>query len=230
MTTGRTKDGRVGICTATQVHLPTTVLGLSANASASVTTEDFLGRGVEEASVHSIGRDLSFSTVYDTSAIDRMVAALLDDHYSSAAADGLWMVLWSEVAPAAFQALPIDLAHPSYQAPAADAISRPWSMSQRDAGYWGTTVVPFGPTVDGTELELLDSHPADAQAIFLLTDVDSTVTRLAWGRNGTSIDPGDDARFWVAGLSTSGTVTITSTGGTVTGVLLVGQAEEVPHG
>ena len=231
MTIGRTHDLKMAVGKKNDLYFPTNILGGGIPGTTNIEPEPFLGQVHNQASVHSAGASVTFGTIYDTATFDAAIASLVGDSPTDPT-DEMWYVVWSEAAPRMWRALPVDFAPPGSSSPAAGSITRSWAMTGRGRGYHGTTVVPFGPTTAGTALTIMEDHPASASMVLVLTNVAASVTDIDWADGRSATDLNADDRLIIATLSSSGTddITITSTRGVLSGVLLVGEPDHLPSG
>ena len=239
MVTGRTADLEIVVGGASRLVQLAHVLGASITGGANVTTEPVLGREIEAASVHSVSQEPSFSTVYDTAQLDGGITGLLGDAHLSTPANDFWWVCWSTRAPVTWQAIAVDLSKPGLAAPAADAISRPWSFSDRARGAFGFMVVPFTIDVSSATTESLLTKSDDRSALGLEV-VMVVTTNLTSGAtayqiiDGTADPIGLEESNGVQGpfelSATDQTLTIGASTQDVTGVALLGKRELLPSG
>jgi len=234
MTTGRTADLKCTLGTSSAVH-DLAFLGGSITSSAGISNEAFYGEEIEEASIHTVGASMDFSTVYDTAALDSIISGLLGSRYSSTS--DVWAVFWASVAPVSFQAWPVSFSRPGYDAPAADAISRPWSLRAKGRGVVGTVVRPFTIDADGSAVTLLgsgfDRDQLGADPVILLaisSSAGATQLHLDDGNNATQLAERNGIQGPFALSTTDGALTIDCSTQDVTGVAFIGRREELPSG
>ena len=233
MTIGRTKDLEIWLATASAAHNVTNLLGMSVNGSADVTNEDYLGRELELASVHAVGTAFEFSTLYDTAANDAVIAGLLGDAYSSGVTPPVLMVFQDGGVLSHWQAHPVSFARPGVDAPAADAITRPWSLGAQGRGAYGLTVMPFTTNPAGSAVEVLAAaaaRPDDPVAYVLVTDI-GTATALTLADGTTNHNLEEDDGVQVIDLDgAAAALTIDSSTAAAEGYVLVGSKEVVASG
>ena len=234
MTIGRTHDLRIAVGHQTDLYLPRNIVGGGITGVTNIEPEGFLGQTYEQASVHSAGSSVTFGTIYDTETFDTAVRALIGDGLTDPT-DDIWYVVWSEAAPRMWRAIPVDFGPPGSSAPAAGSITRSWKMTGRNRGLHGTNVIPFTTTA-GAAYTLVEDFAADAQMVLIITDVASAVTDLHWN-DGSGDDHGiarASDELIVAALTQnqaeSADLTITSDGGAVTGICLIGNQDFLPSG
>ena len=233
MTIGRTKDLDIWVATASAAHQITNLLGMSVNGSADVTNEDYLGREIELASVHAVGTGYDFSTLYDTAANDAIITGLLGDAYSSGVTPPVLLVFQSGGVLSHWQAHPVSFARPGVNAPAADAITRPWSLGAQGRGAYGFAVMPFETSPSGSAVEILessDARPDDPVAYVLVTDI-GTATALVLADGSANHDLAESDGVQVIDLSTTDqALTINASTAAAEGYVLVGSREVVASG
>ena len=233
MTIGRTKDLQIWVATASAAHQVTNLLGMTVNGSADVTNEDYFGREIELASVHAVGTGYDFSTLYDTAANDAVIAGLLGSAYSSGVTPPTLMVFQDGGVLEHWQAHPVSFARPGIDAPAADAITRPWSLAAAGRGAYGRTVVPFTTNPAGSPVNVLAANAGRDQegvAYILVTDI-ATATSLVLNDGNTAHNLVEADGVQTVSLSTTAAaITIDSSTAAATGFVLVGAREVVASG
>ena len=241
MTVGKTHDIRVFVGNADTLLEPSNILGMSLNGTAVTSRQSYLNEEFDQAGVHLINQEITFSTVYGTDDFDSLISALLGSSGADRA-ETMMLAVVADRQPTSWQLIPITFARPSLTAPPNDAITRPWGMMQSGRGMFGMSVTPFGPTVDGTALALGNSQDgttiADAVNVLIITDKTGTITELTFTDAGTTSssftvpDADEDSTgiYVIDDGNAAGAASIESTGGTVTGFYLKGRKEVLPNG
>ena len=230
MTTGRTHDAKVFIDTGTSAVQLANMLGLTIDGSATTTTEYLLGSEYAEASVHAMGGGVSFSTLYDVPSFDA-VAELAE---SSPQTQSTFVAV-CDAAPKSWHAIPVSWPQPGVEAPAADAITRPWSLTRAGGGAAGVLVTPFSVASGATRTLASGVNPSNGTVLALLLSAFGngiTAAKISGpGLNSTNVARRSGySQYSISGAS--GTVTLSLTGGsaTVAGFVLQGKKEVVPSG
>lgn len=231
MTIARTFDSRVIMASAALAADLPNVLGYTIAPSNTITQQGFLRREAQEASIHQVGASVSFTTVYDTPAMDTLVDSLLGS--SGASGRGLYACFVDGGDLTTWEIIPVSIPRPGVNAPIAGTVVRPWSFTQNARAMWGLTYSRFEAINSATQVGLsLDGTSVDdALLVVLLTDVASGVTAVALADGSTNHDLNAGVGLQVIDDDTaSAQLTITPTGGAISGLVLVGQRELMPNG
>lgn len=230
MTVGRTSDARFFVDSGAAIIAMPNVLGATIAGEGSISRQPYLGETYEQATIHSAGGGVNFSTIYQNAAFEA-VAALAASNPNTPTE---FAVICQPV-PTNWHIIPVSWPRASYDAPPADVITRPWQLDRRAAGWYGLRVDDFSISATG-----VIGNDLDAGMAFVAVTAIATRTRLATSGNNITghYDSGaDGARTGIFGpLTVSGadrdlTLTLTGGAGNVTGyVLSLGALEEVPDG
>ena len=226
MTIGKTSDIQVWLATASAVHDVTDLLGMTLTGDAAVTSESFLNKEIEQASVHAGGTAIAFSSMYDTARNAAIITGLLG---TSQTGSGFFVESQTDGVLEHFQLWPVDFAKPGLEAPAADAITRPWAFSVTGRGAYGFRVVPFTTNAPAT-VAPASYDRGDDPVLYVLTITPPT--------SGYEVSDGsaDTALVASAGLQsvdlsdTDQTLSIDGTGTNAVGFAFVGHKELVASG
>ena len=222
----------------TELHQLINVLGLSINGSTTITNESFLDREAEDASVHLVSQAVAFSTVYDTADFDTVVDALLGERGSSDN-ETIMFACVADKTPESWQLIPVSFPRPGENAPAADAITRPWGLNQRGRGWFGLKATPFITGSAGTPARLGMSQNGDGSGeaesdlvqVIILTQIDPATSAIVFTDGSENHDVTDTLGIQVFDNdSAAGEMTIATTGGGANGLLLEGRKEHLPSG
>lgn len=232
MTVGRTSDARLRLDTGTALMRLTNVLGLTIAGEGNITRQPYLEQTYEQASIHSAGGGINFSTIYQTAEFEALAQIAASNPRLSTE-----LAIICPPAPTSWHIIPVSWPRASYDAPADDAITRPWSLMRRGLGWVGTRVDSFdlsatAPATIGGDL--------DAGLAFVV--LDQIGSRTGFQTSGANITghinlSGGSMRTGIFGpLTVSGAdrdlrATIAGPSGNVSGwVLSLGTAEERPDG
>ena len=238
ITTGKTHDLKLFLGKNDELHQLINVLGLSITGSTTITNESFLDREFEDASIHLVSQAVGFSTVYDTVAFDAVVDALLGERGSSDSEDIMFACV-ADKKPKSWQLIPVSFPRPSENAPSADAITRPWSLNQRARGWFGLLVDEFITGSAGTPAKMGMSQNGDGSGeaesdlvqVIILTEKDPATSAIVFADGSENHDVTDALGIQVFDNdSAAGEMTITTTGGSASGILLQGRKEHLPRG
>lgn len=226
------------LATASEQHQLQHLLGMSIPGSADVTNESFLNQEVESASVHAVMQSYEFSTLYDAAALDTIISGLLPSGYGTDQDASVSVVVFEREGELEhFQTHPVQFSKPSYAAPAADAITRPWGLMQAGRGGFGFMVVPFTIDADGSAVQLLaansDRSDIQAEQLWLLTtDVTTGATDYhvddGTGSHALEETEGLQGPFELA--SADQVLTVDCQTQDITGIALIGRLEPVANG
>ena len=218
MTTARTADLRVWLGRLRSVVEITELLGGSVSGSASITTEAALGRVIEQASVHSKGVAFDLTSLYDGTETDGLISTILGTDYATGESDAPTLVI-GEVggALAHFTAHPVAFRRPGFEAPAADAITRPLSFGAQGRGYYGfrTRAGNAGTTASNLLASSVDRDggtPNLTHLILILPRITTSVTRVRIS-DGSNNSDFTQAGLKVISLSTTDQAVTISTSG-----------------
>ena len=231
MATGRTADARLYVADASELVQLTNVLGVSIGGSSVTSRQGFLGAAYEEASIHSVSKEVAFSTLYSTAAFDTSLDSLIATGRVSPEDEFTFLVVDDgEAGSELWRAIPVSFGRPGWVAPVEDAITRPWTMGQRGRESWGVNVYPFTTTTSA--VTLATGVAADSRIGILLLTNGAGVTETTVSIHGTDHDLGTLPGYReVDSGNAVATITVASTGaGDSTGFVLVGQQEVLPSG
>ncbi|MDE0288757.1 MAG: hypothetical protein OXM88_09295 [bacterium] len=234
MTVGRTSD--LTLLILGESDRPVVVemtgwLGASISGETVTTQEAFYGQRWEHASVHAAGESTAFSTVYDTAAFDTVLNTLgISEENPLVEANLLWVATKT---PVSWHLQPVGLSIPGLESPSVDSVTRPWAARVRGRVLTGTRAAKFGPTTDGTNLDLdissLDgTSEDDAVIVLIITAVTGTITSVTL----TGVTSARESVGWAVydDDAAAADMSIQSDGGTIEGYVLVGTRSELPSG
>ncbi|MXZ01454.1 hypothetical protein F4Y93_12730 [Candidatus Poribacteria bacterium] len=230
MTVGRTADARFRLDTGTALMTLNNVLGLTLAGDGNVTRQAYLEETYEQATIHSVGGGVSFTTIYQNTAFETLATlAASNPNLESEFA------IICEPVPRSWQIIPISWPRASYDAPADDAITRPWSLMRRGIGWVGTSVAAFNArsgvvrAFGGSSGEI---------GFIVIESIASGITDIDFSGTDLAGVPANISRTGIFGPITknnaaSRNLSITATGGSgnVRGyILTAGRREVVPSG
>ena len=214
------------LATGTAAHEVTDLLGMTLTGDAAVTSESFLNKEIEQASVHAGGTAIVFSSMYDTARNATIITGLLG---TAQTGSGFFVEAETDGVLEHFQLWPVDFARPGMEAPSADAITQPWAFSVTGRGAYGFRVVPFTTSAPVTLAPASYDRGTDP-VLYVLTITPPTAgyevsdgsaqTALTVAAGLQSVDLSD----------TDQTLTIDGTGTNAEGFAFVGYKELVASG
>lgn len=232
MTVGRTADARFAIDTGTDLRILDNILGGAIAGDGNITRQAYIGETFEQASVHSAGGGVSFTTIYQTTAFEALAAAAASNPNTPTQ-----FAVICEPTPTSWQIIPVSWPRASYDAPADDAITRPWSLMRRGIGWVGTRVDAFD--VDSVASTVIGDQLDDGLAFIALSGYGNRTRVRTTGANitghidldGAALRTGIFGPLDVDGDDRDLSITITGPDGDVTGwVLSLGKQEVIPSG
>lgn len=234
MTVGRTSDLTLlvlGESDRSVAREMTGWLGASIGGETTTTQEAFYGERWEQASVHAVGESTAFSTIYDTSDFDGVLSAVgLSETNPLVEANLLWV---ATAAPVSWHLQPVGLSLPGISSPAADAATRQWAARVRGRVATGVVAARFGPTRAGAALSLgissLDGrNVTNAVIVVVITAVTGSLSAVSL--TGVTSPRSSVGWSFHEDDAAAAAMSITTTGGTATGYVLVGQRQDLPNG
>lgn len=233
MTVGRTHDAHLYFDSGSEMIELNNVLGLTVNGELATSRESYLGEEYEQASVHAAGGGVTFSTLYATSGFD----ALVLNAASTPNTETDFLILCPE-APASWQLIPVSWPRPSYSAPEADAITRPWNLQRRGRGTYGTRITPFDQTNTSASTIASSFGPTGGnKAAIVITSITGTATSISIaGRTGVPVYSNAGQRrpgirpFDVASGAAANLTLAFGGASRIQGFVLQGQEEVLPNG
>ena len=233
MTAGKTHDTQHFIDSGNMLFKIDNLLGVTIGGDGSTSQEYYLGESYAQSSVHAIGGDISFSTIYDNQEFNELVAAVTDNPDI----EPRYLVL-AEQAPTMFRTMKVSWPQIGVEAPSDNAITRPWSLMRASIGDAGINVTKF--EVVGQDRVVIDSDfsPDNGErAGIVITSMSDDVAGIeVAGRAGVP-DYTDKVRPSIAmfdvraGGPADLTMELTGTANSkITGYIVQGDREVVPNG
>ncbi len=213
------------------------VLGGGVAGSGTVTNESFLREQWEQASIHSVGSAVSFTSIYDTPAFDTAISSLLG---SGSVSVGAWLFVAGLKTPKSWEGIPADFVRPGKDASSVNAITRPWAATQRDRKYIGhgaKSVQTVTIDSDGSASGLLVA--GDDRAALGFTHAFVYVKALASGLASLHLDDGNTAANLAERAGLQGPFALSATNQALTidcdtadqeVTVLLGKLEDLPDG
>ena len=205
------------------------VLGLTIGGALTTSQQSYIGTEWADTSVHAVAQTVDFSTLFSTADTDTLLTAVLGTGIEPT--EG-WDFLAADSVHEMWRLIPVTFGPASYDAPIADAITRPWSLAQRDEAYYGDSVSEWETAAADTKVTVGSVSDGDEIA-FVITDTGSGVTdiKLIIGSATHNYSPNNTAIHLRTAGSDDTTVQVeTSGGGGAKGLFCVGQKQELPSG
>ncbi len=213
------------------------VLGGGVAGSGTVTNESFLREQWEQASIHSVGSAISFTSIYDTPAFDAAISTLLG---SGSVSSGAWVFIVGLKTPKSWEGIPADFVRPGKDASSVNAITRPWAATQRDRKYIGhgaKSVQSVTIDVSGSASALLAG--GDNRGTLGFTHAFVYIKALASGVTNMVLTDGSTAHNLREAAGLQGPISLASTNQALTidcdttdqeVTVLLGKLEDLPDG
>ena len=235
---GKTADLEWLISQDEDIAVLVNVLGGGVAGSGTTSTEPFLREQWEQASIHTVGSAVSFTSIYDTPAFDAAVTAMLGT--GSVSSGDSWLFVVGLVTPKSWEGIPVDFVRPGKEASSVNSITRPWAATQRDRKYIGhgaKSVQAVTIDSDGTASGLL--VPGDDRAALGFTHAFVYIKTMAGGLTNLHFDDATapialEERAGVQGpfalSSTNQALSIDCDGADQAVTVLLGKMEDLPDG
>ena len=174
MTVGKTHDTQHFVDTGIAMFKLDNLLGVTIGGDGSTSQEYYLGEDYAESSIHAVGGDISFSTIYDNVEFNMLVAAVI----ANPNLQPRYLVLANK-APKMFRTMITSWPQVGLEAPSDGPIIRPWSLMRSSIGDVGVKVTPFDIT--GTAITTIAEDFDEANGLragIVITELSANITNI----------------------------------------------------